>query len=256
MPSRVEVDRPSRGGETPSPLFLAHEGKLSPVTAVDGAPFPLGAALACDLRQAGLNALAEVFRAHALSPWCPLAVVLPDGVSDTILDPIRPDWCRMAVLEVESEGGLPTFGAVSTAVTRRGPPDRQAVIRYIRSRADEHLARAVATSLEGSEAWSAGLRRRLGRLDMPSPQHWVNLFRLSTHLASSTQSRGRTLEQIALESNSAPRTLSGWCAKYLRQSWPVARRRLGWEWMFETVLRERRVRVPVAMAATRHRKAL
>jgi hypothetical protein len=73
---------------------------------------------------------------------------------------------------------------------------------------------------------------------MPSPQHWVNLFRLSTYLASSLDPRGRTLEQIALESKSAPRTLSGWCAKYLRLSWPEARRRLGWEWIFEVVLRE------------------
>lgn len=238
MRTRVQVGRSPIGGETPSGLFLAHDGKLSPVIAVDGLPFPLGAAFACDLRQTSLNVLADALRAQAHSPWCPLAVVLPDGVSETILEPIHPDWGRLVTLAVRSEDILPTYAAVSQAVARRGPPDRHAVIRYIRSRADEHLARAVAQSFEGSNAWTTGLRRRLGRLDMPSPQHWVNLFWLSTYLASSTHPRGKTLEQVALESNSAPRTLSGWCAKYLRQSWPEARRRLGWEWIFEVVLRE------------------
>lgn len=204
---------------------------------MDGASFPLGAALVCDLRQTSLNVLADAFRAHARSPWCPMAVVLPAGVSETILEPILPDWGRLATLAVRSEEILPTYGEVAAAIERRGPPDRQAVIRYIRSRAGEHLAREVAKSLEGSGAWSAGLRRRLGRLDMPSPQHWVNLFRLSTHLASAMAPQSKTLEQIALESNSAPRTLSGWCAKYLRLSWPDARRRLGWEWIFELALR-------------------
>lgn len=232
MPTHIEVSC------RPPCLFLAHGGSISPVSALDGAPFPLGAALAFDLRQINLNVLADAFQAHARSPWCPMAVVLPDGASETTLESIRPDWRCLATLPIRSEGMWPEFGAVSAAVARRGPPDRHAVIRYIGSRAGEHLAREVATSLEGSDAWSAGLRRRLGRLDMPSPQHWVNLFRLATHLASSTHPRGRTLEQIALESNCAPRTLSGWCAKYLRKSWPEARRRLGWEWIFELVLRQ------------------
>lgn len=232
MPSHIEVSC------RPSSLFLAHDGKLSPVTAVDGAPFPLGAAVACDLRQTSLDGLADASRAHSRSPWYPMAVVLPDGASATILEPIRPDWGRLATLAIRSEDMLPTYGAVSQAVAQRGPPDRNAVTRYIRSRAGERLARAVAMALEGSDAWSAGLRRCLGRLDMPSPQHWANLFRLATHLASSTHPRGRTLEQIALESNCAPRTLSGWCAKYLRKPWPEARRRLGWEWAIEVFLRE------------------
>ena len=231
MPTHIEVSC------RPPCLFLAHGGSISPISALDGAPFPLGAALAFDLRQISLNVLADAFRAHGRSPWCPLAVVLPDGVSETTLESILPDWGCLATLPIRSEEIRPTYCEVAAAIERRGPPGCHAVIRYIRSRAGEHLAREVAKSLEGSGAWSAGLRRRLGRLDMPSPQHWVNLFRLATHLASSTHPRGRTLEQIALESNCAPRTLSGWCAKYLRKSWPEARHHLGWEWIFEVVLR-------------------
>ena len=246
MPNHIEVS------SRQSSLFLAHGGRISPVTVVDGAPLPFGAALTCDLRQTSLNGLADAFRAHALSPWCPLAVVLPDGVSETILEAIRPDWGGLATLAVRSEDILPTYGAVSAAVARRGPPDRHAVIQYIRSRADERLARAVCESLDGPTAWSAALRRRLGRLAMPSPQHWVNLFRLSTHLASAMAPQSKTLEQIALESNSAPRTLSGWCAKYLRLSWPEARHRLGWEWIFEVVLREHGASDWTAPVARRH----
>jgi len=238
MPTRVEVTGPPIGGRTPSGLLLAHDGKLSPVTTVDGAPLPLGAALVCDLRQTNLNVLSDAFRAHARSPWCPMAVVLPDGASESVLESIRPGLGRSATLALRSQDIRPVFGAISVAVARRGPPDRHAVVRYIRSRADEQLARAVAQSLEGPDAWSTGLRRRLGRLDAPSPNHWLNVFHLANCLSSAAHPDSRTLEQVAFRFDRAPRTLSSWCAKYLRCTWPEARQRLGWEWMVEAVLRE------------------
>lgn len=151
MPTHIEVSC------RPPCLFLAHGGSISPISALDGAPFPLGAALAFDLRQISLNVLADAFRAHGRSPWCPMAVALPDGASETTLESILPDWGCLATLPIRSEEIRPTYCEVAAAIERRGPPGCHAVIRYIRSRAGEHLAREVAKSLEGSGAWSAGL---------------------------------------------------------------------------------------------------
>jgi hypothetical protein len=217
---------------------MTRDGRLVPLSTLGGTERPLGAALVCSLNGSILDGLANAFREHAVSPWCPLVLAAPIVICETALQQLCPAASRTATILLEHEGTAPTHDEVRAAVGRRGRPTHADITDYVRLRTDEGLARAVERALEGSVAWSAGLRRYLGRMHVPSPQHWFNVFHLTRYLASAADPESRTLEQVALEFNRAPRTLSSWCAKYLRCSWPEARRRLGWEWMVEAVLRE------------------
>lgn len=219
-------------------MLIAYEGRLVPLSTLAGIERPLGTALVCSLDGSILDGLANGFREHAGSPWCPLVLAAPFAIRETALQQLGPGAFRTATIVLDHERIAPTHDEVRAAIDRRGTPTRADIRDYVRLRTEDGLARAVDGALKGSVAWSAALRRYLGRLNMPSPQHWLNVFHLANYLLSAARPEGRTLEQVALEFNRAPRTLSSWCAKYLQCTWPEARQRLGWEWMVEAVLRE------------------
>jgi len=199
---------------------------------------PLGDAFVVTFDGEPLDQVGRVLQAVQLAPWCPLVVVSACLMSDATLGALGTLFGPVAVATLESGCLSPTIDAITIAIARRGPPRLSDVAGYVRRRTDARAAHAAAEALLGPPRWTVGLRRHLAGLRLPSPQHWRNLYTLITYLAASAYPRRRTLEQVALEHNRAPRTLSSWCARYLHCSWPEAQRRLGWEWAVEVFLRE------------------
>jgi hypothetical protein len=218
-------------------LLLAYDRQVLPLGSNSGSELPLGAALVCCLDASILEGVAAAFHEHARSPWCPLVLASHVAVREETLVGLRPDVGRLTTIRLEPETASPTYDEVRAAIGQRGPPSTADVVEYVKRRTHDDLADAVARALEGRGAWSSGLRRRLGARRAPSPQHWLNLFQLATYLSAADYPVSRTLEQIALDSDRAPRTVSVWCAKYLGCGWPEARSRLGWEWVIETAVR-------------------
>lgn len=232
-------------------MLVATDGQVLPLASGPGSERPLGAALVARLDGRILDGLATAFHQHAQSPWCPLVLATHAAMCEETLVDLRPDTCRISTVRLEPDRTSPTFDEIRAALAQRGPPTPTDMVTYVGLRTDEGLAGAVAESLDGSSAWSATLRRRLARLDMPSPQHWMNLFQLTIYLSAAVQPEGKTLEQVAIEFDRAPRTLSGWCGKYLQCTWAEARRRLGWEWAVEAALRGTAYVPPLGMGRIR-----
>jgi hypothetical protein len=218
-------------------LLLAYDRQVLPLGSKSGSELPLGAALVSCLDASILDGLAAAFHEHARSPWCSLVLTTRDDLREDTISDLRRDVGRITSIRLDPDRDAPTFDEVRTAIGRREPPSAAEVADYVARRTHDDLANAVAEALKGSNAWSSALRRRFGRLEAPSPQHWVNLYSLATYLSAAEYPGPRTLEQIALDFNRAPRTVSSWCAKYLGCSWPEARKRLGWEWVIETAVR-------------------
>jgi hypothetical protein len=219
-------------------MLLANVGHVLPLCSELDADRPLGAALVCCLDGRVLDGLAVAFHEHRHSPWCPLVLATHAAVHEETLDDLRPDTCRISTILLDHDRATPTFDEVRAALAQHGPPTPTDMVGYIGLRTDEGLARTVSEALEGPSSRTSALRRRLAGLGVPSPLHWLNLFQLTTYLSVAEHPCRKTLEQVALAFNKAPRTLSAWCANYLQCTWPEARRRLGWEWMVETMLRE------------------
>jgi len=211
---------------------------ISPIGAPLSELLPLGSALICLLDENPLRALAEVAYVRQQSPWCPVVIATDEPIMVGSLHPLRDCLGNCVVVAYSQGGALPAVDAIRGAIGKRGViSSPTGLVEYVRRRATEAVANAVNECIGGAGHWTPGLRRRLGRLHLPSPQHWLNLFTLTKYLAAAAYPRHRTLEQVALEHNRAPRTLSSWCARYLRCSWPEAQRRLGWERAVEVFLR-------------------
>lgn len=218
-------------------LTLAHEGSLTKALESCGTR-PLGSALVYNLHEPALESVCAAIEASIESPWCPLVLAVGTVAIGAVAERLgRNVWGRAAVLVRQSIMSL-DFREIEAVIAARTAPDRAAVVSYVTERAGPVLSAAVAQAVEGSPAWTSTLRRQLGRLRAPSPQHWFNLVRLVNLLHFDGSVSSRTLEGVALSIGMAPRTLSSWCARYLHCSWPEARRRLGWEWMVETMLRD------------------
>lgn len=218
--------------------FLASRSALIDLASRDGSARPLGSALVVCLGEQPLDDLSDAVQEHARAPWCPLVLAARVPPDPRTLSGLGLDAPRLGIIQLSVDQDEPSIAEVSLAVSRRGAPDPACFRRYVAERCGAAAADAAGAALEGSFRWTSGLRRQLDRLGMPSPQHWLNLFWLANYLTLAGQEGGKTLEQVALEYNRAPRTLSWWCAKYLRCSWPEARRRLGWEWMLEPAIAE------------------
>jgi hypothetical protein len=216
---------------------MATDGHLLPLDSQSGSERPLGAALVARLGGGVLDGLATAFHVQAQSPWCPLVLATHVAVSEATLEDLRPEVCRITTIHLEPSRAAPTFDEVRGALAQRGAPTPTDMVGYIGLRTDGGLAQAVAASFEAPGSQSSALRRRLARLHMPSPQHWLNLFQLTAYLSAAAHPGGKTMEQVALECDRSPRTLSVWCTKYLRCTWAEARQRLGWEWAVEAALR-------------------
>ncbi|HET7237644.1 MAG TPA: hypothetical protein VFI76_01370, partial [Terrimicrobiaceae bacterium] len=200
-------------------LLLGQDGRLMPLGFESGFQRPLGAALVHCLDGSILDGLATAFDEQAVSPWCPLVIAAHVAVREETIRGLRSDAGRIATIRLGTDCDTPTFEEVRAAIGRRGRPSTRDVIAYLTRRTQDGLGEAVAHALDGQDSWSSALRRRLAVLGMPSPQHWMNLFWLATYLSAAEHPVPRTLEQVALEFNRAPRTVSAWCAKYLGCSW-------------------------------------
>lgn len=218
-------------------LLLAHNGNVLPLGSRLGGERPLGAALVGRLDGSILDGLATALGAHSLSPWCPLVLSAHVALPERALRELRPDTGGIVTLYLEPDREQPTFDEVRAVVGRRGPPSVEEVVDYVARRTQDGLAGLVRQALNGADSWTSALRRRLNVQHAPSPQHWSNLLSLATYLSAAEYPHPRTLEQVALEFDRAPRTVSAWCARYLDCTWPEARNRLGWEWVIELALR-------------------
>lgn len=217
-------------------MFLAHQDELVDLASGMGGAHPLGSALVVRLAEHPLADLSVAVQEHARAPWCPLVLAGHAPPGSGTLTGLGMDGQRVGIIDLSIDQEKPSILDVSLAISQRGDPDPDSFRRYVAARSGNAVAEAVGEALVGPSRWSSGLRRRLDRLDMPSPQHWLNLFLLTNYLTVAGQKGGRTLEQVALDDSRAPRTLSWWCAKYLRCTWPEARRRLGWEWVLESAI--------------------
>lgn len=217
-------------------MFLANRDELMNLASGEESDRPLGSALVVCLGEQALVDLSIAVKQHARTPWCPLVLAAREPPDPGTLSGLGLDAPRLGTIDLPIDQDRPSVVEVSLAVSRRGAPDPACFRRYVAERCGAAAADAAAAALEGSFRWTSGLRRQLDRLGMPSPQHWLNLFWLTHYLSAAAPEDGRTLEQVALEYGRAPRTLSWWCAKYLRCSWPEARRRLGWEWILESAI--------------------
>ena len=217
-------------------ILLADGEKLIDLASDLGEARPLGSALVVRLSGSPLADLSIALQEHTRSPWCPLVLAGNAPPDPGMLSALGLHGHRIGSIDLCADHAEPSIGDVRVAISQRGAPDLESFRSYVAARSSAAVAAAVGEAVDGSCEWSSGLRRRLGRLGMPSPQHWFNLFWLTTYLCMAKQEGGMTLEQVALDCGRAPRTLSCWCARYLRCSWPEARRRLGWEWGLESMI--------------------
>ncbi len=217
-------------------IHLAHGNKLIDLASELGGAHPLGSALVVRLGGHPLADLAVAVQEHTRSPWCPLVLAGHAPPDLGTLSGLGLDGQRVGTIDLSTDQAEPSISDVYLAISHRGAPDPDSFRRYVSARSGSVVAEAVGEAVEGSCRWSSGLRRRLARLGMPCPRHWLNLYWLTTYLCTAKEEGDMTLEQVALDFGRAPRTLSWWCAKYLRCSWPEARRRLGWEWVLESMI--------------------
>lgn len=214
---------------------VAYRGKLSSALGC-GRALPFGSALIHFLQEPALESLCAALEASMDAPWCPVILAVATAAMATVAERLVETLRWRAVVLVHHEGESLLFPRIEAVIAGRCVPNRAAVVRYVAERSGPALGALVARATEGRQTWNSALRRQLCGCGAQSPQHWFNLLRLAKLLHSADSRSAPSLEAAALEVGMAPRTLSGWCAKYLRCSWPEARSRLGWEWMVETML--------------------
>lgn len=219
-------------------MYVADRDRLAKYAGDIAPPIRLGAALVVCLGRPLLDEFGIAASARVRAPWCPLVFAGPDPLELSMLRFLRVDLDRVAVIRTQGGTNVPSIDEIGLAIARRGPPTAGGVQRYVSDRRGETSGDAVRDALDNCRSGTSGLRRRLARHGLVSPKRWRSVLSLVNYLHSPDYPDRRTLEQVALSHDRAPRTLSYWCARYLGCTWIQARRRFGWEWAIEVLLRQ------------------
>ncbi|MDX2121599.1 MAG: hypothetical protein SF070_11165 [Gemmatimonadota bacterium] len=198
----------------------------------------LGTLLCADLSD-GIPALARALSAHAISPWAPLVLRLPDHrvPARTLaeFEPVPGTWAFLYPGDFEH---LSPEQRVIAAVRHRLVPSDASIARWVELR----LGLSPAGGLLLDCLHSGGrphpprtLSRRLRALGPFEARDWRGLAELARIVAG--VGHGLTLEAQAYLAGLDPRTLRRWLRLATDLRWTEVSRRAGWEWLLESALR-------------------
>lgn len=198
----------------------------------------LGTLLSADLTD-GIPALARALSAHAISPWAPLVLRLPDRRIPvrtlTEFEPVPGTW---AFLYPGDLAHLTPEQRVIAAVRHRPVPSDASIARWLELRLG--LSQAGGLLLDCLQAGGGAraartLSRRLRALGPFEVRDWRGLAELARIVAG--VGHGLTLEAQAYLAGLDPRTLRRWLRLATDLRWTEVSRRAGWEWLLESALR-------------------
>lgn len=231
--------RPAREEDRCPVTLLALEPPFAAFTPAGPFCLGLGTLLCADLTD-GIPALARALHAHAISPWAPLVLRLPDRripVSTlTEFEPVPGTW---AFLYPGDLAHLSPEQRVIAAVRRRPVPSNLSIARWVELRLGLPEVGGIMLSClhggGGATRPTRTLSRRMRALGPFEVRDWRGLAELARIVAGVGQ--GLTLEAQAYLAGLDPRTLRRWLRLATDLRWVEVSRRAGWEWLLESALR-------------------
>ncbi len=200
---------------------------------------PAGSIMLADLSE-GIPALARAVQAHLETPWCPLALLLPDRrISSAVLAAFEPVPGTWAPIYPADYAHLPLAARAVTAIRRRPVPHPTVLGLWVEKRLRRPaIAGTLATCFGGPAEPPRPTRTVTRRLQALSPyevRDWRGLGGLARLVASLAP--GLSLETQAYLADIDPRTLRRWLRLATDLPWSVVSRWAGWEWVLESALR-------------------
>jgi hypothetical protein len=199
----------------------------------------LGTLLCADLTD-GIPALARALSAHAISPWAPLVLRLPDRrIPVRTLSEFEPVPATWAFLYPGDYAHLSPEQRVMAAVRHRPVPTNASIARWVELRLGVPEAGVIMRDClhaSGCRRPTRTLTRRMRALGPFEVREWRGLAELARIVAG--LAHGVTLETQAYLGGLDPRTLRRWLRLATDLRWMEVSRRVGWEWLLESALRQ------------------
>ncbi len=231
--------RPAREEDRRPVTLLALEPPFVALTPVGPFRLSLGTLLCADLTE-GIPALARALGAHAISPWAPLVVQLPDrripAATLAAFEPVPGTW---AFLYPGDFAHLSLEQRVIAAVRHRPVPTNASIARWVELRLgvpEAGLIMRDCLHASGCRHPTRTLTRRMRALGPFEVREWRGLAELARIVAG--LAHGLTLEAQAYLAGLDPRTLRRWLRLATDLRWMEVSRRVGWEWLLESALRQ------------------